>query len=279
MNDNLLSRWSSLNPQQPIKEENEMRKFFSFALLALVLTFVNVTKAQTVYSDEFLRANENPLASPWTWFGGYFQLSGNLIEPQFGASNGYGGAYMYYGPTATDQFSQVTVKTANANSFVGAMVRMTSLAGGASGWYELHFYGPLGQGYIYLEKYLSTTGGSYLAYKIVTVNSGDNLKLTAVGNTLTGYINGVQVIQATDSNFPSGWSGASAYAGSLATDAQISEWYGGPLSTAPSGSLTFVAVPANSSSPCTPGQASYDQNYFYLCIAQNAWRRTPLTVF
>jgi len=254
-------------------------KFWIIGLALLLATlFPTIVKAQTTYSDNFQRANENPLKSPWVWFGGNFQLSNDVIEPQYGATSGYGGAYMYYGPSATDQFSQVTVKAVVGNSFVGAAVRMTSYGGG-NAWYEFHADGPLGsQGYVILEKY-EPTGGVYLNYTLATVNPGDVLKITAVGNVLTGYVNGVQIVQATDSDLPSGWFGATAYAGNLATDAEISAWSGGSLSSAPSGSLTFVAVPIKSYASCSPGQASYDLNFFYLCVAQNSWRRTPLGSF
>ncbi len=259
-----------------------MRKLTAVACLitfCLALLFTPSVKAQTVYTDSFQRANENPLAAPWTWFGGNFQLLNNLIQPQFGAGNGYGGAYMYYGPYSTDQFSQVTVQSVVGESFVGAAVRMTNYNGG-SAWYEFHTGGPLGgQGYIYLEKYISTVGGSYLSYTLATVNQGDVLKLTAIGSVLTCYINGVQVMQATDSTLPAGWFGASAYAGNLATDAQISSWSGGSLTNTPSCTFLLVAVPASSSAPCSPGQASYDTSYLYVCIAQNKWLRALLATF
>lgn len=254
-----------------------IRRCFVVAIAFLAFA---VGVGATTYSDTFQRANENPLKSPWIYFGGNFQLLNDLIEPQFGASNGYGGAYMYYNaPAAGDQFSQVTVKNVGGGvSFVGAAVRMTSYGGGAA-WYEFHAGGPLGsQGYVYLEKY-EPTGGTYLKYTLATVNPGDVLKLTAVGSTLTCYINGVQVMQATDSDFATGWFGAAAYAGNLASDAQISAWSGGPLTNTPSGTFQLVAVPATSSSPCTPGQASYDANYFYICVAPNAWRRVALATF
>ena len=108
-----------------------------FALIA-VLSLGRTVKAQTVYSDNFQRANQDPLGTSWSWFGGYFQLNGDLIEPQYGGSTGYGGAYMYEGPIATDQFSQVTVGNVIYNgSFTGASVRMTNFQGGTA-WYEFH---------------------------------------------------------------------------------------------------------------------------------------------
>lgn len=40
-----------------------------------------------------------------------------------------------------------------------------------------------------------------------------------------------------------------------------------------------LSRPANSSSPCTPGQLGADQNFIYVCVAANRWRRSPLSSF
>lgn len=47
---------------------------------------------------------------------------------------------------------------------------------------------------------------------------------------------------------------------------------GGGGSTIPS----WVSAPASSSSSGTAGQIAYDDEYFYVCIAANTWRRTPI---
>lgn len=39
------------------------------------------------------------------------------------------------------------------------------------------------------------------------------------------------------------------------------------------------AVPASSIAAGTPGQISYDQNFLYVCIQANLWKRIPLTAF
>jgi hypothetical protein len=47
-----------------------------------------------------------------------------------------------------------------------------------------------------------------------------------------------------------------------------------------SGSLFVnLAKPASSSAPCTPGQLMADQNFIYVCVAENTWRRSPLAAF
>ena len=39
------------------------------------------------------------------------------------------------------------------------------------------------------------------------------------------------------------------------------------------------AAPAKSVAAGTPGQVAYDQNYLYLCVGTNTWKRLPLTAF
>jgi len=39
------------------------------------------------------------------------------------------------------------------------------------------------------------------------------------------------------------------------------------------------SVPANSSSNGIPGTIRYDANNFYVCIANNTWKRSPLSTW
>jgi hypothetical protein len=40
-----------------------------------------------------------------------------------------------------------------------------------------------------------------------------------------------------------------------------------------------LSGPAHSSSPCSPGQLAADQNFVYVCVAANQWKRSPLSSF
>jgi hypothetical protein len=40
-----------------------------------------------------------------------------------------------------------------------------------------------------------------------------------------------------------------------------------------------TAPPATSKSAGIAGQIAYDQNFFYVCIGVNQWKRIPLTAF
>lgn len=45
------------------------------------------------------------------------------------------------------------------------------------------------------------------------------------------------------------------------------------------GSVQFVAVPASKTAPCAPGDLAENNNYLFVCIGTNSWRRTPLSVW
>lgn len=40
-----------------------------------------------------------------------------------------------------------------------------------------------------------------------------------------------------------------------------------------------LSAPAHSSSPCSPGQLGADQNFVYVCVAPNHWKRSALSSF
>lgn len=40
-----------------------------------------------------------------------------------------------------------------------------------------------------------------------------------------------------------------------------------------------LSAPATATSPGTPGQITMDNNFLYVCIAKNTWKRTALSTF
>ena len=45
------------------------------------------------------------------------------------------------------------------------------------------------------------------------------------------------------------------------------------------GSLLSSTVPTTPTSTGTAGEHAYDENYFYICVATNIWKRTPLSTW
>ena len=105
--------------------------------------------------------------------------------------------------------------------------------------YEIYYSVIPSNPYLYITKWLGpvdsfsivtgTTGSS------VAVKTGDVVLATASGNTITGYINGVQKIQLTDSSFPTGNPGIGFY---------ISGAGGAPSSQSQYGFSSFTATGA-----------------------------------
>ena len=152
-----------------------------------------------VVRDNFNRTNETPIGGNWTNVVGATAQFANLISNHIETAAGGDALSLWNANLFTaDQYSQVTVNTANSPYGGGPAVR--SNANGDC--FTLIGYG----GTINLA---ALVGGSY-AYWIVypgvsyTVQPGDVLKLTVVGNLLTGYVNGVQMVQANDASYTSG---------------------------------------------------------------------------
>lgn len=43
--------------------------------------------------------------------------------------------------------------------------------------------------------------------------------------------------------------------------------------------LPKVPPPASASAPGEPGAIGWDDNHIYVCVAQNTWKRSPLTAW
>ena len=57
------------------------------------------------------------------------------------------------------------------------------------------------------------------------------------------------------------------------------QWLGSLLTVANACVQVGTVIPSSSNYPGTPGMVAYDGNYFYICISQNKWLRTPLNSF
>jgi hypothetical protein len=74
------------------------------------------------------------------------------------------------------------------------------------------------------------------------IRTGDVVKATAIGNVITAYINGVAVLQVTDSTYPGGSPGMGFY---LQNATGKNSDYGFTSFTATDGSVSSLSPPSN----------------------------------
>jgi hypothetical protein len=166
-------------------------------------------------TDDFNRAN-GVLTSPWSLPGGTYvgqtshmpQITGNAIN----SLATYWSVAHYQTTTANNQFAQAIVSQIQGAGYaVGVRVRCQT----ASSWdcYYVTITNLTGTVNVTLAKLvtgsvtaLSSYGTGALA---VTTVAGFpmTVKLTAVGTTISAYINGVLVSQGTDSSLAAGYAG------------------------------------------------------------------------
>lgn len=123
------------------------------------------------------------------------------------------------GPWGPDQMAQATVRTAGQNDSIFEEVELrlrSSLSAHRATGYEILFR-CLKSEEAYLQivrwngllgdfTYLNTAGGARYG-----VADGDVVRATIIGNAITAYINGVPMLQATDSTYASGSPGMGFY--------------------------------------------------------------------
>ncbi len=181
---------------------------------------------QTQASDNFIRANANPIGGNWTSLtANTAQLVSNLVEP---SSVGVNSDSWWNGFTwDNDQWARVTVAAcANSSSFVGVSLRQDKT--GVATAYRFMWSGVLGSaGTYYIQKLVNGTATN-LATGARTINVGDTITGAIIGTNLYFYHNMVLVRAAvSDSNITGGSGGFALVAGSAVTDAQISAFSGG----------------------------------------------------
>lgn len=187
-------------------------------------------------TDDFNRANETPLAAPWSiqaGSGSTLNLSGNGVV--LAAEVGSGTSYFYTGAAVTaDQFSACK-PIANGFAQGGPFVRCAVT--GYSG------YG-LDPAFNQLLKYISgspTLLGSSLTPDI---QANDLLRVEAEGTTIRAFLNGVQMTgsPSTDSSLTTAGSGVGIYLGEASQ--KLDDWEGNDLTPPPSTDVSIAWIRA-----------------------------------
>jgi putative esterase len=196
------------------------------ALLAgpLSVIFPQAADAATV-SDSFDRASGG-LGSNWTTVAGTAapQISGNTLHA--GTASALNSAYWSASTFGSDQFAQGTLPGSSGGNYgPGLAVRLSSSKGYVL-WY--------GNSTSTVSLWRMDSASSWTQLKasgtLKITAATDVWKIQVVGSTITGYQNGTQVVQATDTKITAGSPGVWLYYAAN----QIDNWSGGDASAAPS---------------------------------------------
>src|ERR1700742_1403609 len=195
------------------------------ALLAgpLSVIFPQAADAAPV-SDNFDRANGG-LGSNWTTVPGTAapQISGNTAHA--GTASSLNSAYWSASTFGSDQFAQGTLPGSSGGNYgPGLAVRLS----GAKGYFLWY-----GNSTSTVSLWRMDSASSWTQLKasgtLKITAATDVWKIQVVGSTITGYHNGTQVVQATDTKITSGSPGMWLYYAAN----QIDNWSGGDASAAP----------------------------------------------
>lgn len=176
-------------------------------------------------TDNFNRANENPLAGNWTTGPGEgnMRLVGNLAA-NFGDDGIDCAAYYSAITWPNDQYSKAKLATTGtAGSAAGPMLTVRQ-SNSADTHYRLAV-DHAGTNNVDLRRRVAGTTTPIATFTQAWTD-GDTWELRVQGTTLSVWLNGVQVgTNQTDANIASGYAGI-AYS-SLDANATIDDWEGG----------------------------------------------------
>ncbi len=190
-----------------------MRYRFALSLAFLVALLVVVTAA-IPSSDNFNRANENPIGGNWTnESSDTMQIASNVVWPAAGANLAM--AYWNADSYNANQFSQATIGGAALGSnYAGVAVRM------AAGALTAYIYGDV-VGTYKIQKIVAGTTTDIQTCS-GTPTASDVLKLSVSGTSLTGTVNGGSTCNGTDSSIASGQPGIWGY--SSLGNSTVDDW-------------------------------------------------------
>jgi hypothetical protein len=183
-------------------------------------------------TDTFNRANQNPIASPWTSLDPIHLGTGQILNNQFESSVVGNSDSVNTGtsPWPNDQGSKITVGALNSSSYMGVDLRAQNL-GTASGKTYRCYVGPgaTGSGSIPWGIQFYSAGNFYqLASGTLTggIQAGDTLEADVTGTLITLFHNGISVGSVSDSNLSSGQPGIFTAPGGSTANSIILGWSG-----------------------------------------------------
>lgn len=199
-----------------------------------------------IFSDNFHRANEQPLKPTTTWVNAESNSLAVVNNLCVGNSNSITGEEVYKATRLpNDQYCAITINNFDLGSTVYPRIRSTVS--------DVQFYAAVlnanGDGSAQLELNVRVSPGGVpvpLASDITipVVNQGDVLLIGALGTFIFVYYNGVQVLSATDSTLTGNETGSSG------------GWHAGPSIIATAiqldTSISLVVIGGVSNPPVVP---------------------------
>lgn len=180
------------------------------------------------YSTNFTSppAPESPISEQGNWINGQVNgvnwknvntTAGLAFGTQTGADGFADSTAILTGAWAADQSAQGVIHITAQDSGVVAEeseIRLRSgmtstpcpgqSSGGCNTGYEINFSALAGNNYVQIVRWNGPFGSFTMLSSITTtVRNGDTVKASIAGNTITAFINGVQVLQATDATYNS----------------------------------------------------------------------------
>lgn len=171
-----------------------------------------------IASDNFQRANADPIGSPWTTvsFGGYQIISDACYPASLGTCLAENTSTSGLG---ANQAASAIVNPANVGntSIVGVALRIQ----GSSNAYVLY----AGHSSLFIQKRTGGSGFSNVASAGVSIPTGSTILFTAIGTNLRGYVNNTLILNVNDSSITgAGLAGMSSFDSVNATESSISSW-------------------------------------------------------
>jgi hypothetical protein len=178
------------------------------------------------YSTSFAAppAPENPISEQNNWINGQSNglnwknvrtTTGFAFGTQTGSEGFADSTAVLTGAWGADQSAQAVVHIVSPDSGVVAEegeIRLRSWittspcpghsSGGCNTGYEINFSALTGNNYVQIVRWNGPLGSFTMLASVTTpVRNGDVVKASIAGNTITAFINGVKVLQATDATY------------------------------------------------------------------------------
>ena len=189
-----------------------------------------MSSGQQLATDNFTRANENPLSDGGNWSAqtglSALQVVSDLCEPTALITNC--GAYYSGLSWPNDQYSEVQINNIAANLNDTVFVRVRTVAIFKNNSYQLNVAtSSSGPNSILVYKWVSNALTLILTCSPTTITNGDIFRLVVAGTLLTVFRNGSSIGSVIDSDLSSGSPGIGLSATSFLTNADLSLWNGG----------------------------------------------------